>query len=310
METDLTIRELSALWITDKQQYVKQSTHAAYALILENHILPAFGDNRQLVETEVQDFALSKLHNGLSRKTVKDLLIVLRMIQKYGVKIGRFPFSEWVVRYPTERENRELEVLSIDHQRRIVQYVREHFTFRNLGIYICLHTGLRIGELCGLKWSDINWTNESICINRTVERVYYIEDGVRRTEVVVGVPKTKHSIREIPISKDVMEMIRPWRTKVSDDFFVLSNEAKPTEPRVYRYYYSSFLKKLGIPHQKFHGLRHTFATRCVESRCDYKTVSAILGHANITTTLNLYVHPNLEQKKKCINEMMKGLWRV
>lgn len=78
-------------------------------------------------------------------------------------------------------------------------------------------------------------------------------------------------------------------------------------PRTYRNYYKQLLKQLGIPDLKFHGLRHSFATRCIESQCDYKTVSVILGHANISTTLNLYVHPNMDQKKKCINKMFKSL---
>ena len=88
---------------------------------------------------------------------------------------------------------------------------------------------------------------------------------------------------------------------------VLTNDIKPTEPRTYRSYYEKLLKELDIPKLKFHGLRHSFATRCIESKCDYKTVSVILGHSNISTTLNLYVHPNIEQKKKCINQMCRFL---
>lgn len=91
------------------------------------------------------------------------------------------------------------------------------------------------------------------------------------------------------------------------EYFVLTNDSKPTEPRTYRNYYKRLMKRLGIPDLKFHGLRHSFATRCIEGKCDYKTVSVILGHSNISTTLNLYVHPNLEQKKKCINQMNRSL---
>ena len=307
MDKKKTIGEVAALWKKDKQQYVKQSTNAAYALILENHILPVFGNKVQLTETDVQAFALKKLQDGLSQKTVKDVLIVLKMIQKFGAKNGDLPFVEWSVKFPTEQTKQELEVLSINNQKRIMQYAIDNFTFRNLGIYICLSTGIRIGEVCALKWGDINIATETISINRTIERIYVIDGEKRHTEVVIGTPKTKNSLREIPMSKELLKIVRPLKKVMNDEYFILTNEAKPTEPRTYRNYYKQLLKQLGIPDLKFHGLRHSFATRCIESQCDYKTVSVILGHANISTTLNLYVHPNMEQKKKCINQMFKKL---
>ena len=307
MDKKKTIGEVAALWKKDKQQYVKQSTIAAYALILENHILPVFGDKVQLTETDVQAFALKKLQDGLSQKTVKDVLIVLKMIQKFGAKNGDLQFVEWSVKFPTEQTKQELEVLSINNQKRIMQYAIDNFTFRNLGIYICLSTGIRIGEVCALKWGDINIATETISISRTIERIYVIDGEKRHTEVVIGTPKTKNSLREIPMSKELLKIVRPLKKVMNDEYFILTNEAKPTEPRTYRNYYKQLLKQLGIPDLKFHGLRHSFATRCIESQCDYKTVSVILGHANISTTLNLYVHPNMEQKKKCINQMFKKL---
>jgi integrase len=102
-------------------------------------------------------------------------------------------------------------------------------------------------------------------------------------------------------------MLKPIKKIVNQSYYVLTNDVKPTEPRTYRSYYKGFMKELNMPDLKFHGLRHSFATRCIESKCDYKTVSVLLGHSNISTTLNLYVHPNLEQKKKCIDQMLKGL---
>ena len=205
------------------------------------------------------------------------------------------------------KKKKELEVLSIANQKKIMQYVKENFTFRNLGVYVCLSTGLRIGEICGLKWSDINLSAETISVNRTIERIYIIDEGKRHTELIISTPKTQNSIREIPMNRELLKLIRPFKKVMNDDFFVLTNEAKPTEPRTYRNYYKQLLKQLDIPDLKFHGLRHSFATRCIESQCDYKTVSVILGHANISTTLNLYVHPNMEQKKKCINKMFNTL---
>ena len=112
-------------------------------------------------------------------------------------------------------------------------------------------------------------------------------------------------MRDIPMIKDLYDLLKPLKKVVKNDYYVLTNDAMPTEPRTYRNYYKKLLNTLNIPPIKFHGLRHSFATRCIESKCDYKTVSVILGHSDISTTLNLYVHPNYDQKKKCIDKMFK-----
>lgn len=304
-----TIREIALAWKIDKQRYVKQSTYAAYVLVLENHILPAFGECEALSEKIVQEFVLRKLNGGLSVKTVKDILIVLKMVMKFGVKNGCMNYCEWDIKYPTTEGGKEIEVLTVAHHKKILNFIRQNFTFRNLGIYISLTTGLRIGEICGLKWSDIDADNGTITVRRTIERIYIVDGEEKHTELIVNTPKTKNSCREIPMNKELLSMVKPLKKVVNTDFYVLTNEEKPTEPRTYRNYYHRLMARLDIPRLKYHGLRHSFATRCIESNCDYKTVSVLLGHANITTTLNLYVHPNMEQKKKCISRMFKSLDR-
>ena len=302
-----TVREIAAAWKEYKRPYVKQSTMAAYVLILENHVLPYFGDGDSLREQEVQTFVLQKLERGLSVKTVKDILIVLKMVMKFGVKNEWMTYYEWDIKYPTTSTNKELEVLSVANHRKILNYIQSHFTFTGLGIYISLSTGLRIGEICALKWSDINVTDGTITVSRTIERIYIIEGEKKHTELIINTPKTKNSCREIPMSKELLAMIKPLKKVVNEDFYVLTNDERPTEPRTYRNYYNGLMAKLDMPKLKYHGLRHSFATRCIEAGCDYKTVSVLLGHSNISTTLNLYVHPNMEQKKRCISKMFKSL---
>ncbi len=256
----------------------------------------------------MQSFVIERLNAGLCQKYVKDILIVLKMIVRHGVKLGYLQHSEWDIKYPTSPEKQEVEVLTTANHRKILDYISRNFTFRNLGIYICLTTGLRIGEVCGLKWSDLDVERAMLTVQRTIERIYLIEDdGTKRTQIVVNTPKTINSTREIPLGKALMAMIRPLKKVVNGDYYVISNEQMPIEPRTYRNYYMKLMKQLGVPPLKFHGLRHSFATRCIESNCDYKTVSVLLGHANIATTLNLYVHPNMEQKKKCIDKMLRSL---
>lgn len=307
MNHQKTISQIIELWKTDKKQYVKKSSFSAYALLIENHLLPVFGNKQQIEETEVQAFVFQKLEEKLSTKTVKDILIVLKMILKFGAKNKWIDYQPFDLQFPTERTKQNVEVLSRNSQKKLMQYTQEHFTFRNLGVLICLSSGMRIGEICALKWEDIDVENGLINVRRTIQRIYSIENNVRKTEIIIDTPKTKHSIREIPMNKDLLKMIKPMKKIVNNSYFILTNDAKPTEPRTYRNYYKKLMKKLEMPELKFHGLRHSFATRCIESKCDYKTVSVLLGHSNISTTLNLYVHPNLEQKKKAIEQMLKGL---
>lgn len=302
-----TIREIAVAWKEYKRPYVKQSTMAAYLLILGNHLLPAFGENDSLPEQSVQSFVLEKIECGLSVKSIKDILIVLKMVMKFGVKNEWMNYYEWDIKYPTNSANKELEVLSVSNHRKILDHIQSHFTFTGLGIYISLSTGLRIGEICALKWNDINITEGTITVSRTIERIYMVEGEKKHTELVISSPKTKNSCREIPMSKELLAIVKPLKKIVNDNFYVLTNDEHPTEPRTYRNYYNGLMEKLGIPRLKYHGLRHSFATRCIEAGCDYKTVSVLLGHSNISTTLNLYVHPNMEQKKRCITKMFKSL---
>lgn len=302
-----SFEEIVELWRADKKQYVKRSTYSAYSLLIMNHLLPEFSDKTDVSEIMVQDFVFKKLEQGLSQKSVKDILAVLKMILRFAVKHGYIDHQELGVRFPTEREHPEVEVLTRANQKCIMKYVQDHFTFPNLGIYICLSAGLRIGEVCALTWDDIDTERGVIRVSKTIQRIYVVEGEKKHTEVIIDTPKSKNSIREIPIVRDLLKMIKPIKKVVNGKFYVLTNSLQPTEPRTYRNYYKRLMADLDMPKLKFHGLRHSFATRCIESKCDYKTVSVLLGHSNISTTLNLYVHPNMEQKKRCVEQMFKTL---
>lgn len=307
MEKNTPFIEVVSLWKADKKKYVKKSTYAAYSLLIQNHLLPELGEKREITEDLVQSLVNKKLDSGLSRKTVRDILVVLKMILRFGVKHKLLEFHQMDVRFPTERERKDIEVLTLANQKKLLAYVRSKFTFFNLGIDICLNTGLRIGEICALRWSDIDIAACVIRVSKTIQRIYLVDGDVKATELIIDTPKTKNSIREIPIAKDLLKILKPIKQVVCNDVYVLTNNAQPTEPRTYRVYFNHLLEEVGLSPMRFHSLRHSFATRCIESKCDYKIVSVLLGHSNISTTLNLYVHPNMEQKKKCIEIMSKGL---
>lgn len=303
MNSTTNFATVAALWKADKKQYVKTSTYATYCLLVRCHLVPELGGRTDVTEEDAQALVNRKLAAGLSRKTVRDIVTVLRMILRFAARRNLMPARRIEVTFPTERERREPEVLTLANQRRLMTYVREHFNFRNLGICICLSAGLRIGEVCALQWEDIDTASGVIRVRKTLQRIWLADGGERINALVLDSPKTRNSIREVPMTRELLALVRPLKKVVRSDFYVLTNDAAPMEPRTYRAWFDRLQRQLGLPRMRFHGLRHSFATRCIESRCDCKTVSVLLGHSSVSTTLNLYVHPNLDQKRKCIDAM-------
>ena len=307
MERNTNFSAVVALWKADKRRYVKKSTYATYCTLIRSHLLPELGEKDNISEEDVQEFVNRKLADGLSRKTVRDILVILKMILRYGAKHELLPERQIDVVFPPERENHEVQVLTLANQRKLMNYVKENPGYLNLGILICLAAGLRIGEVCALQWNDVDVASGIIRVNKTIQWIYLADENERFTGIIIDKPKTRNSQREIPMTRELLSLLRPLKKDAHGDYYVLTNAPTPTEPRTYRNYFNKVLLRLGLPKMRFHGLRHSFATRCIESKCDYKTVSVLLGHSNISTTLNLYVHPNLEQKRKCINSMGKLL---
>lgn len=304
----LSFQEIASLWKTNKRQWIKDSSYAAYAQIIKTHLNPSFGTFDKIDEACVQNYVNSKLSSGLSVKTVKDTLVVLKMVLSYGEKLGEIGQVKFKIHFPTSVKRKSpVVILSPVEQRKLYLYLHRNLSPRNIGILICLYTGVRIGEICALQWKDIDLLNGTINISKTIQRIWLSDDTEKINHLVIGPPKTSTSAREIPISHNLMKILRPLKRMVDDDFFVISGKETPIEPRYYRDYFRKILLNLGMQPVRFHALRHSFATRCIESKCDYKTVSAILGHASLSTTMDLYVHPGINDKKQCIEKMARML---
>lgn len=303
----ISFHEVCLLWKVEKGRYVKVSTMAAYSLIIQNHLEPRFRMLDDVRQRSVQDFVDAKLSEGLGVTTVRGLLIVLKMILRFGEKQGMVGHRVIETRFPTQRIRSQMPVLSVVEEQRMLSYLANHRSTYNLGLQICLFTGIRIGELCALKWDDVDLEAGIIRIRRTVHRVYLIDNEPKHSELTVDYPKTANSYRDIPVIKELSDILHEYSYGKSGDIFIVSNHPHPTEPQTMRNHFKQVACSLGLKMFRFHGLRHTFATRCVESKCDYKTLSTILGHSNVSTTLNLYVHPGMEQKRRCVEEMMRSI---
>jgi len=302
----MKINELADKWVEYHRLYVKLSSISAYELLIITHVKPFFGEFSIITEKDVQSFVNLKL-KSISKGTIKSIIIVLKMILKFGKKRGLYlEDTNWDIIYSTENNSKnKLEVLNKENVNKLTNYLKDNFSFPNLAIMIAIQTGMRIGEVCAMQWQDIDLDNKVFCVEKTRQRIYFYDEEkhIRRTMVITDSTKSSNSNRDIPISKPLMEIIKPLMKIVNTEFYIATNTEKGTEPRTFRNYYISVLKKLNIPILKFHGLRHTFATTCLSKGIDIKTTSVLLGHANITTTMNIYMHPGIEEKRTAINKL-------
>lgn len=305
--TQVTFHRACELWKNDKKRYVKKSTMAAYSLIIHNHLEPRFGLLKEVNRQSVQKMVDDELAAGVSQQTIRGWIIVLKMILRFCEARGYIRHRIMEIRFPTQRVRRQAPVLSVEEERRMMEWLSRHRDTYSLGLRICLLTGIRIGEICALTWKDVDLEAGVIRIRRTVHRVYLFDSGAKHTELTVDFPKTANSYRDIPIIKELSDILYEYSQKADPDSFVVSGRLRPAEPQTMRNHLKKVAESLNLSMRRFHGLRHTFATRCVESKCDYKTLSTILGHSNVGTTMNLYVHPGIEQKRKCVEEMVRSI---
>lgn len=213
-----TFRELAHRWAEAKQPIVKYSTICAYRLALRTHLIPRFGSMVQIHEAEVQEFIVDKMRAGMAKKTVRDIVAVLRAVVRYGARLHLCERENWQLAYPTTEQGRKLPVLSLAHQRKLMQYLVGQPTSRNIGILLALCTGMRIGEVCALEWGDVSLQHRTLRVRQTVGRIYDCERRV--TERVFSTPKTKHSFREIPISKLLFDALCSVKRQGSSRFVV------------------------------------------------------------------------------------------
>ena len=299
-------------WLLEKKDYIKESTYANYSNNIFNHIIPKLGNYylNELNHKVIQDFLLELSKNGrkdntggLAEKTIKDITIIIKGSIKKGINEDKIKHIELTFNYPKDNKENKLYVLTKREQNKITNYVLENISSRNIGLLISLYSGIRIGELCALRWEDVDFKKNCLTINKTIQRVYIKDKDKNISKVIITTPKTKNANREIPINKDFLEILK--KVKSDKKHYILTGNEKYIEPRTYRKYFNKVLDELKIKHFNFHSLRHTFATNCISLGVDYKTVSELLGHANVNITLNLYVHPRYSQKKKCIDLVCK-----
>lgn len=288
-------------WLQYKKTTIKESSYLNYKFIIEANIKKEMGEKNleELLQYNFNSF-VEQLMKKLSNKTVKDIMTVLKAILKYAEIKYDINFKISLISTPAQITN-EVEVFNDRDRKKMEKYCIESKEIRDLGVLISLYTGLRIGEVCALKWSDIDFEKKYIKVNHTLQRVYV---NKRETKVLYDRPKTKKSIRKISMAKVLYEKLKEISKNYDNEAFVLTGSSKRYyEPLGYRYIYRKILEKCDIEYKRYHQLRHTFATRCIKVGMDVKSLSEVLGHANVSITLNIYVHSSFETKNKFINKL-------
>lgn len=286
----MTEKELLELWLSEKKSTVKPSTLAMYRRICFQIILPYCGvcglaEGCKILERTLPD--------KYSTKTTRDIVSIVNQIMNFAHQHGFISeITKLSLKLPPKA--RRVQVFSRYEQQVLTQYLLSNTDYSKLGVIVGLYTGLRLGEICGLQIKDIDLNSNAIRVTKTVQRIC---DGLGHSYHHIGSPKTDYSVREIPIPQFLLNLLKVNIENLSEDCYLASGTTEYVQPRTYQYRFKSYLRSCNLPEYHFHTLRHTFASRAVELGFDIKSLSEILGHSNVKITLNLYVHPSMEQKR-------------
>lgn len=302
LEKILTLSAISDNWLSHISNNVKESTYAKYYNIVEKHIKPNIGQTRIAdFENKTVNILLINIAD-LAPKTVKDILMVLDCIVKYANKMFStkisIDFNDFIPRQPPKK----IKVLTVAERLRLEKYLLGG-DLPKIGVLLALYTGVRIGELCALRWRDIDTKNGIIKINSTIQRIQDFKQMTnKKTKLIITEPKSISSKREIPLTDFLNAIIKNVYNSNPNAFFITGTE-KPVEPRTMENKFKKYLKECEIENINFHALRHTFSTMCIELAFETKSLSEILGHSSVSTTLNLYAHPSIEYKRQNMKKL-------
>lgn len=299
-----TMAELLEEWLNTIQNHVKESTMAKYQYYVRKHIIPEMGHIllSDLSSDDIEQFKNQKLtaerrdkKGGLSPKTVTDMLSVLKLALAYGEEKKYLFAGQIKIRNP--RQNKpHINILTVEEQRILLEHVLNQEDTAYLGIVIALYTSLRIGEICALRWEDIDLVHDTLHVCRTIMRITnYDSARTEKTKIIIETPKTECSNRLIPIPEFLKKYLSHFQK--DDSHYVITGKQSFMEPRNYYRKYKRIMKECNLVQFNFHALRHTFATRCIEKEFDVKSLSEILGHADVSITMQRYAHPSMNLKR-------------
>lgn len=298
-------------WLAMSRMRVKESTYSRYVRLADTHILPHLGEltldrlNAHVIERHINFLLLEGRldgRGGLAPKTVSDVLTIIKGSIDYARCAG-LQINCYLDRLVIKKPQMEMRVLSSEEQSKLLGVLLCDTDLQKFGVLLCLYTGMRIGEVCALRWENIDLNEGILFIRETLQRIQDVEpSSMRKTKVIITEPKSKSSIRKIPLPEFLVDIA--WKFRAAPKAYVLTGCAdKYIEPRLLQYSFRRYTLESGLYDVNYHALRHTFATRCVELGFDAKTLSEILGHTNVNITLNRYVHSSMDTKRASMQRL-------
>lgn len=300
---DNSFENVFSLWLEHNRFYWKESTYTKYIFITKN-ISKIFCDcmieeiNSKKIQQTVNNILLCNL---LSVTTVKTYVSVINNVLAFAYDNDYDCVDHIKIILPKQQKS-ELKILTQKEQKALTTFLTKDIDLTKLGVLFALYTGVRCGELCALKWGDIDLFNGFVSINKTMQRVQ-CADETGKTKIIITPPKTPNSNSIIPLPKFLISILKSFNPNNENSYLLTGSDEKFIEPRQAQNVFNRCLSDCKISKINFHALRHSFATRCIELGMDYKTLSEILGHASVSTTMNLYVHSSQEQKRKQMNKL-------
>lgn len=292
-------------WLSVNCSCLKISSLIKYERDMERHIIPFFGrrEPRFITSEDVAAFTKMLLYEqGLCPKTVRSILALFHSIFMYTRKRTGFRLAEPEIVYPKD-SRKTVRILDGKEEEQLIKFLAKEMDIFKFGVYMALRTGMRIGEICALRWKDISFEDDTISIRHTAQRIQSRDEITgAKTKIVIGPPKSESSYRVIPLMPDIAVLCTRF-CRSAPKTFVLTGTDQCMDPRKLQRRLKEYTEICGMEAVHFHTLRHTFATRCVESGFDVKTLSEILGHSNIGITMNQYVHPNMELKRENMSRL-------
>ena len=308
-----TFREVLYLWLENRRVKLKTQTYSKYYNLIELHIIQDLGciPVCELTSVRINQFLLKKRsvgktgsECGLSASSVQTISFIISSAIRFAVQQGYCPALKGEVLKIPKKKN-ELEIMSLQQQNDFMLWLFKDIDTRKVGVILALLAGLRIGEVCGLMWEDIDFETKTLHVHHTLERIRIIDCDLNGNKTKLELCETKSisSNRIIPLSDSLIDLLEKCKMLSVGRFVVTGNTYEFIDPRTFQYWYTKLLSDYGMPHFNYHSLRHTFATRCIESGMDVKTLSELLGHSSVNITLNTYVHSSMNHKRTQLTNM-------
>lgn len=289
-ESDILFSLAATEWLEEVCKSCKHSTYVKYNTIYNKYLVSNMG-TRQISEID-NALITNKILGPLSESLQKSIYYVVNRILSYAAEHYAVCAARLKQR-AAKTDRKPIEILTRREQTMLISCLYREMDKYKMAVVLCLYTGLRLGELCSLKWADIDYNNMTISVNRTVQRIA-VKDMPTKTVLMETEPKSKCSKREIPVLSMVLQLLSRYQN--NQPYIFGGNQ--PLEPRTLQYRFKRHLYEAGLPNKNFHIVRHTFATNCIETGTDVKSLSEMLGHSDIQITLNRYVHPSMDSKRR------------